>query len=408
MKLFLLLLVVVFLVFIGFGFFYQKESTFENQLTFQQSETPDLKPQVFSVINGPSPSLLLNKIREPEKDLEKEELRVENKKIKYFEIRNGRERAFTDVEKEIALKLLNLNNGKVGLIKIVKKGGELININSGFVIEAVERLNGIRWNNFNTILKVVSPSDFVVLKVKYPLITDFKAGEPVVEEVIYAPYNPELHLKEIITEGKKYLDKVDSEARNELNIRKVKSMALPNKFITEIISSEWIKRIPFLEQTDFGEFLLEPQKSFERVLWLLGTNKDRAFKHTQSYASALGWVQFTPRTYDSIAEIYKEAGLVKDFDSGARIHKNSLMAAYLLYDNNLKDLINKFGKDILEDPLLEEYLASSYNGRPSRTFASIDYFVSENRTPSDWTSELKDETKEFLEKLRYLKRKFEI
>jgi hypothetical protein len=414
-----LIILVLFPVLIGLGLFFPKETTVESSKLQAQLTSS----QALAVIDDSENVKLLDALREASDELKSEHLNVGFDKLTYTEIRNGSPRSFTDVEKEIALRIIDLATGEVKKTKIIKKGGELIETDDNFSIEAVTRTNGIRWNNFNTIFRVLSPPHQAVLAVKYPLITDYRwervkertalgvqsrlIHKPIVEEVIYAPYSPELHFAELIAEGKRYLEKIDFNARSELNIRKVRSRAMPGKLVTEVVSSDWIRKLPLLEQTDFGEFVIDPRRSFERVLWILGANKERAYQYTQSSASALGWVQFIPATYKSIvSRLYKEAALKKDFESGARDHLSSLMAAYLLYDYNLAELVRRFGLGILEDQLLEEYLAASYNGKPSRTFASISQFTAARRRHTDWTSELKNETKEFLAKLRYLKTEF--
>ena len=105
--------------------------------------------------------------------------------------------------------------------------------------------------------------------------------------------------------------------------------------------------------------------------------------------------------------MYPSARLVTDFVSGAADHVNSIKAAILLYDYNLRGLIKSNGQKVLQDPRLEEYLAASYNGSPSRATKSLSASILSS--VADWidalTSKkggLASETRGYLVKLRYL------
>jgi hypothetical protein len=122
-------------------------------------------------------------------------------------------------------------------------------------------------------------------------------------------------------------------------------------------------------------------------------------------------VQFTPRTYSDIRKFYPAAGIENDFRAGAGNHVNSIMAAILLHDNNLAPLVKKFGDRILDDPDLEKYLASSYNGAPKWVYNSLNATISKGFT--DWVTVLsptrkdskgglRKETRDFMTKLDYL------
>ncbi len=159
--------------------------------------------------------------------------------------------------------------------------------------------------------------------------------------------------------------------------------------------------MPILEQIDLSEFFETPTETVERVLVIIGTNKSVAYSKTGSKTGASGWVQFMPKTYRNVRNLYPSSGLIKDFKEGTADHVNSMMAAILLYDYNLANLIKYYGNKILEDRRLEEYLAGAYNGGINRVNISLKASIS--RGLNDWTGKLLSETKGFMFKLRFLR-----
>lgn len=365
---------------------------------------------------------LRDKISEARRILSGLTLKTSKDTADYYETRSGFRKRFVDsAEKEIGLALLNKQNSQIETIKVLKRGGELVNIDHKFQITVKERTNGVRWNNFNTQYEI-KPDNYILLANKYPVVdfvtlskrvknkkgkwVNVKSSYPVVEEVIYTPYTSSLHTADTVGAGKLYIKNKVKEAYEDLEKRKVYSLALSGQLVSYVVPSEFIEKIPMLEQTDLDEFYADPEKNFERVLVIIGANQDLAFKYTGNFAGAIGWVQFTKSTYNSIAKTYNQAGLIKDFNTGGRDHLNSIKAAILLYDYNLAGLIDRFGPQIVNDPKLEEYLAASYNGAPRWVYASITR-AADSSVISEWGSHLRKETKGFLTKLRFLSGWFE-
>jgi len=380
---------------------------------------------------------LLSKLNEGDELLEKIELSVGDKDIVYYEdriTRNGEKisiakKMFKEPEKEIALKLLDTSTGEIKVIKIQQRGAELISP-FGYKIEIVERLNGIRWNKWNTNYKVVEPVNYIVLKNKYPAEVEYttvkktvtdKTGkkknisqkQKIVKGFVYAPYSEDLHTPEIIEAGRQHIKLIVQNAFDELSKKGIKSKIFPDKLVSEIeaLPPRFFERLTVLEQSDLGEFTLNPQKTTERVLVLIGSNGQNAFSKTGSKAGALGWIQFTSSTYKIISKSYPAAKLIKDFEKGAADHLNSMMAAILLHNSNLSELVKSHGEKVLKDPRLEEYLASAYNGGASRVNSSLR--ASASYGLKDWASCLLpkkiqkksclfQETKGFVFKLRTL------
>jgi hypothetical protein len=379
--------------------------------------------------NSPQQSWnLVDKLVEKEDLLKELHLEVSSKSLNFYENRfsqNGTKisvskKKLSEQNKDIGLKIMNKDTGEVRVIKIsirVQKDGIQVISPEGYQIKIVERPSGIRWNRWNTLYEIVSPGGWFVLKNKYPDINETtqkvtvkdKNGKNkvitkkiyVTEEFIYSPYGESLHTPELIETGRGYLKSIVQEALVDLKEKKVYSKALPNVLVADISawSPTFFGRLPLLEHTDMVEFVANPKKSVERVLVLIGANQNVAFSKTGSKAGALGWVQYTSKTYNAIRKAYPAAKLIQDFEIAAGSHLNSMEAAILLYDYNLKPLVDKKGKNVINDPRLEEYLAASYNGNPKWVLQSLKASVFGSL---NWPTKLKTETKGYLYKIRYL------
>lgn len=385
----------------------------------QEQTVPTETPQ-------PTP-LIPSKLDEGDDLLKAIPLKVGTKDIPYIETRLSRDgekitvknKKLAEPEKEIALKLLDLETERVEIIKITKRGAELISP-PGYQIKLVERPSGIRWNKWNTAYRVVEPHHNVVLKNKYPEIAyetvkervKNKAGrwvtvsrkKRVIKEIIYSPYSEDLHTVELVEDGARYIKDKVAEAKMVLATRAVQSKAYPGQLVTEAkaLRPAMFARLPLMEQSDFGEFLLNPKMTYERVQVILALNPGIAYGHTCSKAEACGWVQFTEKTYQKVVrKNYPEAQLIADFKTGAADHLNSMMAAILLYDYNLRSFMTSHGNDIINDPeRLAELLAGAYNGGTARVTSSLKAAIGKHLP--DWTGKLELETKGFIAKHRYL------
>jgi hypothetical protein len=372
---------------------------------------------------------ILEKINEKDDELIKVPIAVGPKEITFYENRisllnNGKlsvvKKKFTDKERILGLKLLNVKTGEVRVIKVktqITNDGVKIIAPDGYNIEIIERPNGIKWNFWNTFYKVNTPENFVVIKNNYPIeeiitIKKVVKGEAVketkktVKGFLYVPYSDFLEQEEykniLIKIGKEYDKYVVEKAFKLLREREVFSRSFPGKLVSDVeaLSSRFFERLPLLEQGDLTEFAFEPQKTVNRVLIILGSNRENAWTRTCNRVDACGWIQFTPGTYNQIKNYYPKAKLISDFKKGAADHINSMMAAILLYDYNLADLVRNYGESITQDSRLEEYLAAAYNGSPKHVWNSLNATL--GKSYSDWTKHLKTETHGFIFKLRYL------
>mgnify|MGYP001613764098 FL=1 len=370
------------------------------------------------------PWTLVEKLNEKENELLAMPLWLGTKTINFYENRisgNGSitRKKLKEEERDIALKILNIQSGEIRIIKIriiitSKNGLSIINP-LGYKIELATRSSGIQWNKWNSMYKITEPESWIVIKNKYPE-WETKNGKKVVEERIYAPYGLGLHQQEVIEAGREYLRLIARKTFEELAANEVYSRAVPGQLVADIsgLNQAMFSRLPLIEGMDFSEFLADPQTSYERVLVLIGSNKDKAYYWTESSAGARGWLQYTPKTYKEIRKLYPAAKLLADHKTGASNHINSMKAAILLHDYNLAGLVKKFGGKILADPRLEEYLAAAYNGNPDWVHNSLKATIS--RGLSDWVNTLsatrkdslgglRNETKGYIEKIRYLQEK---
>ena len=328
----------------------------------------------------------------------------------------------SDKEMTLGLKLLNTETKEVEVIAIQTKiniDGVSVVAPNGYRIEIVERPNGIRWNWWNTLYRVISPENTVVIKNNYPRETTEvvsrvvkgkvkKETRKVIKGFLYVLHSEYFEQEEnrniLVQAGREYLKGIVLEAFNTLRERGIAVDA-------EILLPRFFERLPLLEQGDFTEFQLDPQKTVDRVLIILGANRENAWKYTCNGVSACGWVQFTPLTYKNVRIGNPAAKLTVDFREGAGNHLNSMMAAILLHKINLTPLVKKFGEKILNDPRLEEYLAASYNGAPKWAHNSLSATISKglpdwayalSPTRKDSRGGLRNETRDFMFKLRYL------
>jgi hypothetical protein len=383
-------------------------------------------PQI-SIFNSPSPTpipwTIKDKISEAKKLLDGITLKVGTTDITYTEDRISptsiTHKTIKDPEKEIALAALNTTTGEISVIKITKHGAELIPP-PNWSISITSRVSGIRWNSWNTAFHVDSPENYVIIANLYPeekntTVTQKKNGKKVsfVNQTIkyhfYSPFSPDILTPELINAGEQYVHDMVAQALSELQAAGVGSAAIAGATVYDVWKDKavFFERIPLLEQSDLTEFMLDPENTTQRIYTIIGANGDLAFANTCNSSSACGWVQFTPATYKTIVKTYPKAGIISDFITGAADHENSIKAAILLYDQNLKGLIKSNGQKVLQDPKLEEYLAASYNGSPSRATKSLTASIL--GSVEDWINALTSkkgglasETRGYLVKLRYL------
>lgn len=360
---------------------------------------------------APVGCVLSDRMDEARTLLEPIALSVGSAKYGYSENRAGNVVEFSEPEKKIVLAVMDNETCVVQTTSVSQRGEKLV-APAGYDIEVVTRSNGIRWNNWATEFRITRPKHKVVIALKYPLVQPKKEIIP----VYYTPYSQELHVPELVRFGEEYLEQLASRAYTELRKRHVPSNAVAGKMVPDVtaIRPEFFARLAPIEHMDMTEFMLDPAWTTERIHIVIGANRERVATYTCSIASACGLMQFTEGTYNLMREIYPQAGLIADFQSGARNQLNAMKAALLLHDYNTALLVRSFGKEILKDGRLEEFLAAAYNTGVGRVIAVLG--VSQRDKVTDWAvasgSEdgevLLNETKGYIAKLRYLRDEWRI
>jgi hypothetical protein len=367
-------------------------------------------------------------LKTPDKEFMAVPIHVGTKEYRYTENRGGAKKAYKDPEKEIVLRVLDTEHCTTRPVVITKRGDRLI-APSGYDIEAVTRVNGIRWNNWATQYRITTPEHLMVLQNRYPYVKGEGKHRQIIE-IVYTGYNTDLHIPELVQAGRDYMRSLAQQARSELRAQKVPSRAIPGLLLadTSVANPEWLSRLGPIEHMDMSEFILDPSWTVEHALIRIGANGDAFAAYTCNFAGACGLMQFTdnsgrdsktgrilPGTYTALRRAYPEAKLDPDFVNGARNPLNAMKAAYLHFDAVLSRLIDALGADILiNTAVLEELEDASYNGGPERAIQA--YQSALKHGTADWTQALptcrargqKDclplETKEYVAaKLRFLR-----
>lgn len=317
------------------------------------------------------------------------------------------EQEFQDVERRIALALLNKETGALERVTVTTRGNLLI-APDGYQLEMVELVSGLQWNGPGTRYRVNAPRNSLVLMVKYP----YRKTASTIKPVAYTTFTDELDLDGVMENGARYSLSIVQDARDGLTAKRVRSRAVPGKLVTEVIPADFVKHLPFMEQTDTNEMFLIFDEAVERVLGTFGYNREKAYTLTCNSVGACGLVQFTdinfktgkpPGTYTAMVRRFPAAKLIADFRKGAADHVNSMQAAILLYDDNLLYFINTLGRDIVNHPRLKELLAAGYNGKPARAVAVFRKAQKEGQDDQDsWIDGLRQETQGFIAKQRKL------
>lgn len=295
------------------------------------------------------------------------------------------------VRKQIALAIFNISTGEIfqkivwvkeADIKNYKKAG-FVNLTPAIPGETLDlRVNW--WNSFNSFYNITDHPELVVIANKYLLPSSSLYNLPErsknkYTDIIYVPYSAALHLPEIISAGKNYLEKKIDQAYNDLDSKRVISHSTPGTLVTSDIGKDFIRNILLVEHVDPEGFNLATDGGLEltqRVLALIGLNQDLAYRYTGSPAGAFGIAQFIKSTYNSTVKTYPGAKLIKDYTLGMADHANAIKAMVLFFDNRKQEINNKVKrKDILNSlGITEEMLAAAYNGGGSRVATSVNKF----------------------------------
>jgi len=322
------------------------------------------------------------------------------------------------VKKQIALAILNVVTGDVEEHRVWAKENEIEEAyKTGVVnIEMDEaygdpdlEIKATWWNSFNTMYEIQNRSDLVVVANKYLVSRKYLPEQTYLTliengpdnkytSMVYAPYSQQIHWPEVVQEGKDYLNKNIEDAFDDLRNSKVMSLAEPGELLSETVPVDLIRNIIMIEHIDpkLLSFADDGGRMLaERVLVILGANKEWAYRYTGSSAGAYGMAQFILPTYENIVETYPDAGLIEDYQLGMADHTNAIKAMALFLDSHKLYIEERINRNI---EITDEMLSAVYNGGPARVISTV------NDHGKNWhKSDLfPDETVNYVEKYKII------
>src|SRR5206468_10222588 len=127
---------------------------------------------------------------------------------------------------------------------------------------------------------------------------------PEVIQAVYTPYSAEIKTEEIVQAGLDVQRDLIDRAYARLRERAVFSNAFPSRTTVDTIPKDLLRVLLINEHIDPSEFksagLTKPLS--ERVLTVIGANREKAYAYSISPAGARGLVQMIPSTYMRLAE----------------------------------------------------------------------------------------------------------
>ena len=110
-----------------------------------------------------------------------------------------------------------------------------------------------------------------------------------------------------------------------------------------------------------------------RILVIIGSNQEDAYKFTGNYASARGLTQFTPIGMRVVWNKYTEADISTDFLEATADHLFAIKAEICLLDHYLSEVLRIYPP--LSGSGYEKYAAGAcYNGGPKNVFYGLKNF----------------------------------
>jgi hypothetical protein len=323
---------------------------------------------------------LLEKIEQAQKLVKKETVQMIYGVVGTQKIKVGRHRyAYVEVKgivgREIAIAVMD-GKGTIHVARAVKNDQGLQVQTNGFVL-AMRRENGV-----NSDIGCIEPAGGKVLAIKYPVDNEggrFGTGPPVIEAV-YTPYSGEIKNDRVVERGIEIQNEFVDKAYKKLKEREVYSRAFPGQKVVEVIPRQILTVLLMNEHIDPGDYRTEgmTQPLVERVLTVIGANREKAYSYSVSYAGARGLVQMIPSTYGRIAGLYQSAGLMSSFIQGMTDPVNAVMAQVLLCDSDWHAI-----RDHADIPAgrIGPYLAAAYNGGVGRVLSCL------SNDGGDWMEE---------------------
>ena len=313
---------------------------------------------------------LLKKIEEGREELKKESVQLIMGTVGTRRVRISR-RKYREVPvtgivaREMALAILD-PDGKIRIARAIKRDPGFDVLTPGFIL-SMRRENGI-----NSDIACVHPPGGKVVAVKYPVSNEryrFGPGDLVIQAV-YTPYSGEIKTEEVIKRGIDVQNGFIDKAYSHLRSRGVLSRAFPGRRVAEVIPKDILRVLLVNEHIDPSEFKSAgaTKPLVERVLTVIGTNRDKAYAYSISPAGARGLVQMIPSTYSLLLARYTSAGLRSNFAEAVSDPINAVMAQVLLCDSDWEAIRTRSD---LPAERVGPYLAAAYNGGVGRVLKAL-------------------------------------
>lgn len=245
---------------------------------------------------------------------------------------------------------------------------------------AVAKLGG---NGINTLFKVIKAGkEYFFFGWHY-----IKHNAP--ETLVYSPYTDFLARQEVIAEGREYLETKILEARLELKKLGVRSRAIPQLLVADLIPERLLLNLALIEHMDEEEY--EGRGGLymgNKVFVQLALNRENVWSYAKSHAGALCLMQIMPTTYrgfcgrhnkkgrclkyhPGVQQLYPAAKLPSDPMVGScGDHISALKTAYLVLDDKLTYMPANFKERFRLEPLRFGFvLAAAYNGGHKKAIA---------------------------------------
>lgn len=276
-----------------------------------------------------------------------------------------------------------------------------------FQIELCGKLNWI--NSIWKVTEIASGDRWTVVASKY---NQKRKGKRVPE--INSPYNAGLDTPEMREAGLRYLAELAQNAQDYLQVNQVPSVYFEG-LVSEIYPPSVPVALVLTENTGavvFDECETDDcrLRELNNALIRLGANREEAFRHRNSSASAKGILQVTRSTYlgtpgkpkTGLRRLYPAANLPRDFQQVVN-HDIGMRAAYVHLDSEMYPVPADRRQFYLEYPEpFYQYLAAAYNGSADRISQVITDHGAEWRDSDHLCTPRDCESRTYVEKFRFV------
>jgi hypothetical protein len=283
-------------------------------------------------------------------------------------------------KREVKLALANLKTGAVRIASGWTRGENLF-LNDRDIVFDIEW-----WNGFNSAINILKPEHTAVVAILYALETERRSLFSR-NAILYTPYSSVLMQPAMGEAGRIYLLEKISSARQEL--KHIGSQAFPGRSLANspAFTSEDYLKVIVTEQMDPGRFYAivsdsvrlsrqqnaELARLAERILVIVGANREDAYRFTGSCAGARGITQFTPMGMRVVWDSYPTSGISSNFHKATSDHVSAIKAEICLLDKYLAEIAGEHPK-LLGSGFEKYAAAAAYNGGPERVKYGLEHF----------------------------------